>query len=164
MITDDIVTARILFIVLPFVMGAVHCIWRKNAIGFSKTSCFLAYFLMIGVGLQSLLVGHLEIYRPEVVAAYLGWENSPFLLELGKANIAFGVMGILSFWFGNGWRESTAVGYGLFMLMLGIGHYHYYIDEAHAHNPIIGVLVATDLIMAACLFTLLFLRRRHHTA
>ncbi|MGH2611538.1 MAG: DUF6790 family protein [Rhabdochlamydiaceae bacterium] len=159
LVTNDIVSIRILFIILPIIMGIVHCIWKRRTPGFSKTECFLAYFLIIGVGLQSLLVGYLEIYHSDVVAAYIGSSDTLFLSELGKANMAFGILGILSFWFRGGWRGATALGYGLFLFMTAIGHYRYFILNHHTHQEMIGIFIAMNILLAVCLFILLILRR-----
>lgn len=158
-VDESVVTIRYLFCILPILIATIHCIWRRNLPRFSKADCFLTYFLTIGVGFQSLLVGHLEMYHGEIVAQYIGWPNSPFLSELGKANIAFGVMGVLSFWCRSGWREATALGYALFVLMTGIGHYRYSIFEPHPHHPILGHIITTDFMIAASLLFLLLVRR-----
>lgn len=157
-VVEGVVTVRILFLVLPVIMGIAHSIWRRNVPGFSIVECFFTYFLVIGVGLQGLIVGHLEIYHGEVVAAYVGWPNTPFLSELGKANITFGILGILSFWCRGGWRSATALGAGLFIMMANIGHYRYFIYEDHAHAATITPLIITNMILALCLFLLLVLR------
>ncbi len=158
-IDASVVTIRYLFCALPILMATVHCIWRRNFPGFSKADCFLTYFLTIGVGLQGLLVGNLEIYHSEIVAASVGWEMSPFIAELGKANIAFGVLGVLSFWYRGGWGSATALGYGLFILMRGMGHYKAFILASDGTREIVGSIIATDFILAASLFTLLTIRR-----
>ena len=155
--TNDVVSLRILFIILPAIMGAVHSLWKRNVPGFSKADCFLSYFLIISVGLQSLLISHLQIYHGDVVAAYVGWPNCPFLTELGYANTAFGIIGILSFWLRSGWKEATALGYGFFQLMLAIEHFRLY--ESQPSQNIMGVLAITDFTFVACLFGLLILRR-----
>jgi hypothetical protein len=155
--TSDVVIIRILFIILPIIMGTIHSIWKRNIPGFSKSDCFLGYFLIISIGLQSLLISHLQIYQGEMVAAYIGWKDSPFLTELAYANLAFGIIGILSFWFREGWREATALGYGFFQLMLAIEHYRLY--DASSTQKIMGLLALTDFTFVACLFGLLILRR-----
>lgn len=157
-VTAGVVTIRILFILLPLIMGTIHIFWRKNYPGFSKIECYFSYFLVIGVGLQSLLIGHLEMAQGELVATYIGWPNTPFLSELGKANVAFGILGVLCFWFKGGWRSATALGYSLFLMMAAFGHYRYFIYENHAHAATIGPLIATNMILATCLFVLLIIR------
>ncbi|MBP7074288.1 MAG: hypothetical protein KBA81_02770 [Rhabdochlamydiaceae bacterium] len=158
-VDESVATIRYLFCALPILMATVHCIWRKNFAGFSKADCFLTYFLTIGVGLQGLLVGNLEIYHSDIVAASVGWPSSPYIAELGKANIAFGVLGVLSFWFRGGWGSATALGYGLFILMRGVGHYETFKSAADGTREIVGSIVATDFILAASLFILLAIRR-----
>ncbi len=158
-IPEGVVSIRFLFLILPLIMGTVHCIWKKNIPHFAKVECFLFYFLTIGVGLQGILVGNLEIYHSDIVSAYVGWENSPFLVELGEAYLAFGLMGILSYWFEGGWRSATAFGYGLLSLMTSLGHYRYFIYNDHPHQAIMGPLIVSNLILALCLFALLILRR-----
>ena len=162
-ISEGVVTIRILFILIPILMGTVHSIWRRKDLNFSKTECFLTYFLVIGVGLQGLIVGHLQIYHSEVVANYVGWPDTPFLSDLGKATMAFGILGILSFWFKGGWRSATALGYALNMTMASFGHYRYFIYENHPHTDTLEPLILTTAAMAACLYILLFLRSYYKT-
>lgn len=155
----NVIFIRSLFILFPILAGIGHCLWKKNTPGFSKIECFLVYFLTITSGLQSLVVGYLELYQPEAVAAYLGWHNSPFLPVLAKGNIAFGVLGVLSFWFRGAWRSAAALGYSLFLLMTSTGIYGDYLHTLHPEKSMLGLVAFTDLMIAGCLLTLLILRR-----
>lgn len=157
-IDTSAVTIRILFIILPFVMATCHCIWKRNALGFSKSECFLAYFLVIAVGLQGILVGHLEIFYSSLVADYIGQPNSHFLVQVGKAHTAFGVIGVLCFWFQGGWRSATAVGYSLFLLMLSLEHVRNWLFNPSILKTL-KIALMSDFIVAVCLIVLLILRQ-----
>jgi hypothetical protein len=158
-INESAVVIRAICIAFPILAGVVHCLWKKNTPGFSKAECFLVYFLTITVGLRCLIVGYLELYHSEAALAYIGWQDAPFLTVLGKSNIAFGTMGILSFWFQRGWRSATAWGYGLFILMTGMGLYNHDMYSTHSASPIMGPIIIADLTTALCLFSLLIIRR-----
>lgn len=131
------------FIFLPYILASLK-----------KSSDLLNYYLFISVGIQGLLTGYVQMVRPDVVVDHVNWPHSPFLVELGMANAAFGVVGILSVWRDRGWKAASAVGYGLFLLMTGLGHL---VDIwQHGLNPgNAGFFLLSDLIVPMILFALL---------
>lgn len=157
-VDTSVVSIRILFIILPFLIATCHCIWKRHYPGFSKSECFLVYFLVIAVGLQGILLGHLEIFHSEVVAAYVGLPDSLFLVQVGKANTAFGIIGILCFWFRGGWRSATALGYALFLLMLSLDHLRRWALNPHTLQTL-KIVLFFDMTVALCLIGLLILRQ-----
>ncbi len=82
----------------------------------------LFYYVLIGVVVQGLVTAGLQILDPNLVISYVQWPYSPFLYELGMANLSFGILGLLSLWKNTDWKKSAAFGYGLFLLITGIGH------------------------------------------
>ena len=156
LIDTGIISVRALFIIIPFIIALFHCVWKKNAAGFCKCECFLVYFLVIAVGLQGVLLGHLEVFHSEIVAAYIGFPDSPFLIQVGKAHFTFGILGILCFWLKGGWREATGVGNALFFFLLSIGHMQTLRTSSGAPETLQLVMIS-DLILAVILTVLLAL-------
>src|SRR5271156_4367134 len=115
-LTDFIIAST--FIFLPLILGLDHA-RRKHR---PNKEMLLVYYLFISVGIQGLFTGIFQIVFPDIVINFLQWPYSPFLDELGLANIAFGILGILSLWQNNGWKAATAMGYGLFLFMTGLYH------------------------------------------
>lgn len=120
----------------------------------------LVYQLVFTVGLISFLAFIGLVFMPEYVAGYLGWPTCPFEHELGNANLAFGVLGIMCIWFrGNFWL-ATIVGLSIWLLGDAIGHI---VDMIVNHNYApgnVGVPLFTDVIVPIVLLVLLWYYQR----
>ncbi len=139
----------LVYIFLPLVLGLVHGRIKAN----HPFQYFLPYYLFISVGIQGLVTAFVQIVKPEIVVEYVQWPYSRFLLELGMANAAFGVIGILSVWMDNGWKFATATGYGLFLLFTGVGHLVHIQQQGINPGDAAGFLFS-DLLVPLILFTL----------
>lgn len=146
-LTDIIIAYS--FIFLPLILGVAHA-RRKDR---PRKEMLLVYYLFISVGIQGLFTGIFQIAFPDNVVDFLQWPYSPFLDELGLANISFGVLGILSLWQDKGWKSATAIGYGLFLFMTGLYHlieiFHTGMEPAH-----MGGFLVSDLLVPVALFIL----------
>ncbi len=141
------------YIVFPpllalFRMGHTFRLRKKE-----REAKILLYYLVISVGIQGLLTGLFEIFFPSWIAETLQLPMSPFLTELGMANVAFGFLGILCPWMTQGWRMATAVGYGLFLLMTGLLHLVRIGLEGASPGDVGGFLLF-DLVLSLLLLTL----------
>ena len=64
-----------------------------------------------------------HFFSSDVVAASIGWEaGSPFQLEVGFANLAFGVLGIVATGRRDGFREATVIAVTTFAVGATIVH------------------------------------------
>jgi hypothetical protein len=84
----------------------------------------LRWSLVFGVGLNGLYSGLGHVFLPDYSAKMIGWEDSPFQLEVGMADIAFGVAGLLCVWANYGFQLATAIMAMIFFGGDGIGHIH----------------------------------------
>ncbi len=141
----------LLFILLPFVLGYYqsHRMTDKG----KQLEIILLYYLFIAVGIQGFSCAFWQILYPDLVSEFLGWPNTPFLMELGLANLTFGVLGILSPWMDRGWRATTGIGYGLFLFFTGIAHL-IRIAQYGISKGDFGWFLATDLLLAFILLAL----------
>lgn len=89
------------------------------------------------VGAAGLIDGLSQVFAGQQTARLNQWPNSPFVIELGFMSCAFGLLGILSIWVRGTWRQATAVGYGVFLLLAAT--YHVY-DAAAKRNYSAGNL------------------------
>lgn len=140
-----------IFIFLPLLLGLIHALVKDRK---RKIEIILCYYVVISIGIQGLLTGVVEIAQPQLVVDYVKVPYSPFLLELGMANLSFGILGILAIWFDKGWRAATAAGYGLFLLFTGIGHIIHIVQKGITPADMGGFL-CFDLLASAILFILL---------
>lgn len=158
-VTFDAFIFHLLFIILPLLMGTIHAIWKRNTPGFSLIDCFLTYFLILTAGVQSLLVGYFQIVQPELVNEYVGWIPCPLSTQLGLAHLAFGILGILCYWFKHEWRTATGVGYSLYLLMTAYVHIRsvYFVHTYELGHS--GPTLLSDVFVPICILTLLILRK-----
>jgi hypothetical protein len=110
----------IMYIILPVLAGSIHYRWKDTKATFAEV--LFNYFLFFGVGIQGLVTGIAQIFYPKIVTDYLRLSLSPFLLELGCANVSFGILAIISFWLDGSWKAAAATVYCLFLFMTGIYH------------------------------------------
>src|SRR5262245_25933328 len=139
------------YIFLPLIAGCIHARVKKE----SYLDSLFLYYLFIGVGLQGVITGLMQIFFPQVVVAFTQWPTSPFLLELGMANLSYGIVGLWSLWMSRGWKVATALGYGLFLLFTGLGHVVEIIQRGFAPGNS-GAFLFSDLLVALALFLLVF--------
>ena len=84
---------------------------RRRVIG-----VFLLSFLVISIGISSLIgfVGH--IFFADQIAADIGWAaGSPFQREVGFANLAIGVLGITCIWLRGNYWIATVIATTIFL-------------------------------------------------
>ncbi len=144
-------------IVLPPILGFIHSLVKKA----NKMEMIFLYYAFIGVGVQGIVTGIIQFLHPDFVVTYVEWPYSPFLLELGLANLSYGLLGLLSPWMNRGWQNATAVGYSLFLLFTGIGHViHILRDGPSAGHT--GAFLYSDLLIPLA-FLILFLFRLQYS-
>jgi len=84
---------------------------------------FLLSFLVISIGISSLIgfVGH--IFFADQIAADIGWAaGSPFQREVGFANLAIGVLGITCIWLRGNYWIATVIATTIFLWGAAYGH------------------------------------------
>lgn len=60
------------------------------------TGLYLTYLIFFNIGLQGLLAASGHILMPNTIAEQIGWPTgSPFQFEIGIANLAVGVAGVM---------------------------------------------------------------------
>jgi hypothetical protein len=139
-----------LLMIFPLILGFIHAYVKKA----SKLEMVWFYYLGIGVGIQGVVTGIVQIVYPNFVGHYLQWPSSPYLLELGLANLSYGILGVLSPWMRMGWQMAAAMGYGLFLLLTGIA-YLIEIAKQGANSGNAGSFLYTDLLIPLVLFVIL---------
>jgi hypothetical protein len=149
------------YIFFPLFLGLIHAHFIKER--GKKVDLLLSYYLFIGVGIQGVSTGLLQMIKPQMVVSFVEWPYSPFLIELGMANLAFGILGILSLWLNNSWKMSAAIAYGLFLLFTGIGHIINILRKG-THPGDAGAFLWSDLFVPIALSILITLQRRHFIA
>ena len=116
----------------------------------------LFWYLVIAVGVAGTLSGISQMFNGEMTARLTGWPYSPFVVELGFMNLAFGILGLLCIRIKGTWWYAVGVGYGIFMGLAA--YYHIYDYFAHSNtsagNSPLGIVFWTDLLLAVALLGL----------
>ena len=122
----------------------------------------LLYLFIFYVGVGGLIGALVHVFWGPETARGIGWQpGSPFQFEIGMANLAFGVLGILCIWQrGKFW---TATGIGFAVLLLGCAYGHVYEMVVHhdyaPYNAGAGILF-NDAVIPVIILVLLGLRAK----
>lgn len=83
---------------LPAVLFAVAIVLAALRRGSgSAAERYLAWILLLPIGVTGLWAGLFHIAFPAVAAADIGWQVSPFQFEVAMADLAIGATAIASF-------------------------------------------------------------------
>jgi hypothetical protein len=152
--------ALVLFCI-AIVFTLIHFEMRRKESDFVEV--FLSYILFFNIGFTGLIafVGHL--FKPNEIAALIGWPpDNPFQYEVGMADLAFGVLGVLSLYFRGLFWLATVTGACIYLLGDFVIHINeYMLGDTAPYN--IGILIwLSDLVIPLLLIILLFayFRRR----
>ena len=100
-----------IYSILPLIIAVVHLSLDKSSQSRErKLEIFLLYLFSVGVAGAGIggFFGHFFISDP--VAESIGWPTgNPFQLEVGVANLAVGILGIVAMGRRDGFREATVI-------------------------------------------------------
>ncbi|MEX1012148.1 MAG: DUF6790 family protein [Waddliaceae bacterium] len=118
----------------------------------------LGSLLFFNVGIFGFMACYAHTIIPNQTAALIGWApGSPFQFEVGMANLAFGVLGVMSLWFQRKFWLATIVGYSVFLFGAFFGHLIEYSKGNDAPYNIGLFVWFQDLILPIVLLSLLYL-------
>jgi hypothetical protein len=146
---------------LSFVLAIAIAVARRD--GRTLASRLLDWMLLLPVGLSFLWAGLFHVFAPQLAAASIGWEVSPFQFEIGVADIAIGLVGILSFWRGIGFKSAVVTYIVLFDIGVAIGHVRQAVVHGDYAANNFGLLLGLTVIQAVLLPVLLWLVTRRGT-
>ena len=113
---DSVAIRVFIFSILPVIIAACHLgLDRRSRPRERRLETFLLYLLGIGVAGGGIggFFGHLFI--SDSVADSIGWPTgNPFQLEVGFANLAVGILGIVAMSRRDGFREATVIAVTVF--------------------------------------------------
>lgn len=146
-------------LVLGLAIGAV--VARLHRPPGQRFELFYATTVLVAVGIGGILFGFIpHVFFPDPIAERIGWATgSPFQTEVGMHNGAWGVLGLLSFRYRQGFLQATAVGLSLFLAMAGANHLRGLVGLGN-HAPFNVQFIAGDWVPAAVLLTLAWKYRR----
>lgn len=118
----------------------------------------LAYFMLFNIGIANLYNFVMHVFFGDFTAKFIGWEQSPFQLEVGFASLGFAIAGLISFKSKMGFRAATIIANSVFLLGAAIGHiYQMKVFNNFAPGNAGGIFWA-DIYIPIISFTLLYLQ------
>jgi hypothetical protein len=116
---------------------------------------FLAWILLLPIGLTGLWSGAFHIFLPSVASADIGWQASPFEFEVGMADLAIGITACVAFSQDLSFKAAAVVVASVFLLGDAVGHVHQMLAAGNFSPGNAGVPFYTDIIcpILAIVFT-----------
>lgn len=120
----------------------------------------IAWFVFWTIGVAYLYNGVVHVFFGKMAAAFIGWADSPFQLEVGMASFGFAFVGFFAAFRSFELRVAAIVGPAIFMLGAAIGH-AYQIALTHNMAPgNAGVMFYSDIVLPVIGVVLLGLKWR----
>jgi len=143
---------------ISFVLAVAVALARRD--GRPLASRLLDWMLILPVGLSFLWAGLFHVFAPQIAAAAIGWQVSPFQFEIAIADIAIGLVGIAAFWQSLAFKAAVVAYIVLFDIGVAIGHVRQALvnDDYAADN--FGLLLVLTVVQAVLLPVLLWLAAR----
>ncbi|WP_131782645.1 DUF6790 family protein [Legionella gresilensis] len=145
--------------ILSLISALISLIMKRKHLNKARViRIIFSHFLLFNIGFSFLYNFVMHVFFGEMVARFIGWENSPFQNEVGFASLGFGVIGVLSFWSHLGFRAATIIAPALFLW--GAASVHIY-DMITTHNFApgnAGVIFWSDIFIPVFGFILLYLQ------
>lgn len=121
---------------------------------------FLSWILLLPIGISGLWAATFHLLFPEMSAANIGWQPSPFQFEVGMADLAIGVTACVAFRASLPFQAAAVCTASVFLLGDAVGHVHQMLATGNFHPGNAGVPFFLDIIAPGLAILLLVLARR----
>ena len=119
-----------------------------------------SYFLLFSIGFSYLYNFVLHVFFGKLAASFIGWEDSPFQLEVGFASLGFAVVGLLAFRGSFDLRLAAIVGPACFLWGAAGGHVYQMIPARNFAPGNAGIIFYSDILVPIVGFIFLSLQHR----
>ena len=149
------------FLALGLVVSLLQIIigWRSFSAAY-VVEAVLRWFLFFSIGVSMLFNAFMHVVFHEMIARLIGWDDSPFQIEVGLASLGFAVVGFIAW--RRGWevRLAAIAGPACFLVGAGIGHVYQILTTHNMAPGNAGTILYTDFLIPAIGFALLWLAYR----
>ena len=129
----------------------------------STAERFLAWVLLLPIGVTGLWAGLFHVFFPATAAAHIGWQTSPFQFEVGMADLAIGVTACLAFWRPLPFKAAAVCAASVFLLGDAVGHIRQMVAAGNFAPGNAGVPFYMDVICPLLSMGLLAVAARKNT-
>lgn len=147
----------IILFVLSFVVAGVHIFRDKEPrTGGRVAEILLLWLLVINTGLGGLYAFMGHAFFANEVAESIGWPTgNPFQTEVAVANLAIGILGILSYWIRGNFWTATVIATSIWLLGAAAIHVREMLAEGNYNPGNAGIIFYMDIIGPLLLIVLL---------
>lgn len=137
----------LVLLILTVFATYVHALLKKGPKDLLEI--FLSYLLFFNIGVMGLIGFAAHAFMPDETAQSIGWPTgNPFQFEVAVANLAFGVLGVISFWVRGSFWLATTLGSCIYILGCFAGHLmQYFLHGNIAPNNIGFFIWVNDLLV-----------------
>jgi hypothetical protein len=148
------------FFVLGLLASAI-ALWRTRQPRTPAVvlEALFSFFLLFSIAFANLYNFVLHVFFGKVAAAFIGWEDSPFQLEVGFASFGFAALGLLAFKGSFDLRLAAIVGPACFLWGAAGGHVYQMITTRNFAPGNAGVIFYSDVLVPIFGFVFLWLQR-----
>jgi hypothetical protein len=151
------------FFVVALLFSAIAIARAPKPIGrASAIEKLLSRFVFWTIGVLYFYNAVFHIFFGQLAAHYIGWEDSPFQLEVGTASLGFAAVGFLAAFGSFDLRLAAIVGPGIFMLGAACGHVYQMITALNFAPGNAGIIFWSDIFLPLFGLLLLWLQHRSH--
>ncbi|AUH72003.1 DUF6790 family protein [Legionella sainthelensi] len=148
--------------ILSVISAGISILLQKNPMSKTKyIDILFAYFLLFNIGISFIYNFFVHVFFGDMAAAFIGWSQSPFQLEVGFASLGFGIVGVLSFWAGLGFRAATMLAPSMFLWGAAGGHIYQMIVANNFAPGNVGIIFWSDIFIPLIGLVLLYLHYRN---
>jgi hypothetical protein len=124
----------------------------------------LGWILLLPIGVTGLWAAVFHLLFPQIAAADIGWEVSPFQFEVGMADLAIGATACVSFWRSLDFKAAAVMVNAIFLLGDAFGHVKQMIVAGNFAPGNAGVPFYSDIAFPLLAIILLVIVRRSQAA
>jgi hypothetical protein len=146
---------------LLFVLALLVAALRRHG---SFAERLLSWILLLPIGVTGLWAGLFHVLFPATAAKLIGWEMSPFQLEVGMADLAVGVTACLAFWRDLNFKAAAVCAASIFLLGDAVGHVRQMLLAGNFEPGNAGVPFYMDIICPVLAIVLLIVAKRQGAA
>lgn len=144
-----------IWVIVPILGALIHLfVSKKPRTSNRLLELLLVWFLGVGIGIGSIVSGLTQVLNPQMVAQSVGWPNTPFLREVGFANISYGILGLLSIRYRSFWVP-TIIAFTVFMWGAAVVHIYNIQQTSNVAPGNAGAVLYLDILMPVLFIILL---------